>query len=496
VTARRGPANPLQRLRALLLVNRHWEQIVIKNMVWATLAEAVVRGLKLAVLPLIARVFGPAEFGKFAFAFSFASVFNIVFDAGLATTTTRELAMTEKDEALLPDILLMKLGLGVLGIAALVLGIYLITGDPLVRAMIVVLGVAFFVLELVNLTFSVFRARQRMEYEFLVRVAQAVFLVAAVALVAWKAPSILNVSYAYLVSGVLTLAVVAAGTRGKVLRIRTRVRAEAWRRIFGIAVPLALASGATTAYMNLDSILLGYFGKITDTGWYNLAGRLVGLLLVPTGLLTLVIFPAFASTAGDVNEMFRRRWERWSTGMVALGTYLASVVFATADPLVRLVFGPAFGPTGAALRILAITVVMIFVYTPSVQAMIVFDRQRTLFWSLLSGAAVNVVLNVALIPAYGLYGAAWATVATHAVLLCELLILTPRCTPVRPASRAVMMGAVSAAVSGTLAYAAMSVTRDHLWLAVPLGSAVFAACLVGLDRSRALPAAAGFRARW
>jgi len=488
--------NPLERLRAWLLVNRYWEQVVFKNIVWATLAEAVVRGLKLAVLPLIARVFGPAEFGKFAFAFSFASVFNIVFDAGLATTTTRELAMTKKNEALLPDILLMKLALGVLGIAAIVLGMLLITHDPMIRAMIVVLGVAFFLLEFVNLSFSVFRAQQRMEYEFLVRVAQAVFLVAAVVLVAWRAPSVLNVSYAYLVSGVLTLAVVATATHGRGVRIRSRVRVDAWRQILGIAMPLALASGATTAYMNVDSILLGSLGKITDTGWYNLATRIVGMLLVPTGLLSLVIFPAFVSTASEVNGMFRKRWDRWSIGMIALGAYLACIVLATADPLVRLVFGPAFAPSGAALRILAIAAVMIFVYTPSFQAMIVFDRQRTLFWSLLSGAVVNLALNVALIPPYGLYGAAWATVATHGILLVELLILAHRCTPVRPVSGTIVAGGAGAAVAATLAYAAMSVTRTNLWLAVPLGSLVFAASLLGLDRTRAVPITLGMLTRW
>jgi O-antigen/teichoic acid export membrane protein len=307
---------------------------------------------------------------------------------------------------------------------------------------------------------------------------------------------VLNVSYAYLVSGVLTLALVAAATRGTVLRIRTRIQADAWRRILRIAVPLALASGATTAYMNLDSILLGALGRITDTGWYNLATRIVGVLLVPTGLLSLVIFPAFASTASDVDETFRRRWERWSTGMITVGAYLACIVFATADPLVRLVFGQAFAPAGAALRILAITVLMIFVYTPSFQAMIVFDRQRTLFWSLASGAVVNVVLIAALIPSYGLYGAAWATVATHGVLLCELLVLADRCTPVRPVSRAVVAGMAGAAVSAAAAYAAMSLTTTSPWVAVPLGSIVFAASFVGLDRSRAVPITLGMLTRW
>ena len=486
---------PLARLRTLLLVNRHWEQVVFKNVVWAALAEAVVRALKLAILPLIARAFGPAEFGKFAFAYSFASLFNIVFDAGLATTTTRELAAASQNEALLPDILLMKLLLGVLGTAAIVLGMLLVTPDPMIRAMIVVLGVAFFILEYVNLSLSVFRAQQRMEYEFAVRVAQAGFLVAAVAVAVWRAPSVLNVSYAYLISTVLTLALVAVATRGRLVRIRTWVQAAAWRRILRIAVPLALASGATTAYMNFDSILLGSLGRLTDTGWYNLAARIVGILLVPSTLVALVIFPAFTSTASEIDARFRERWERWSVGMIALGTYLACIVFATAGPLVRLIFGPAFAPTAAALRIMLIAVAMIFVYTPSFQAMIVFDRQRTLFWSLFVGAAVNVLLNVWWIPTYGLYGAAWATVATHAVLLCELVVLAQRQTPVRPLSGPVAAGLASAAASAALAYAAITLTHANLWLAVPLGSVVFAGTLFGLDRSNATPAR-GLLTRW
>src|SRR5262249_22141956 len=186
-------------------------------------------------------------------------------------------------------------------------------------------------------------------------------------------------------------------------------------------------------------------------GGLKVATRSGGRVVVRGGLVAVVIFPAFASTSSEVDSTFRKRWDRWSIGMIALGTYLACILYATADPLVRLIFGAAFAPTGAALRILLIAVVMIFVYTPSFQAMIVFDRQRTLFWSLLVGAGVNVALNVALIPPYGLYGAAWATVATHAVLLCELVVLAHWCTPVRPVSGAVVSGLASAAVSGTLA---------------------------------------------
>jgi O-antigen/teichoic acid export membrane protein len=272
-------------------------------------------------------------------------------------------------------------------------------------------------------------------------------------------------------------------------RVRRAVRVEVWRRLFRIALPLALAGGATTIYMNIDSVLLGYFGRLTETGWYNLATRVVGILLVPTGLLSIVIFPAFASTASHVDEAFRRRWDAWAVGMAALGAYLACVVLATADSAVGWVFGAAFRPAGLVLKILAVAVFLVFVYTPSFQAMIVFDRQRTLSWALLSGAALNVILNLALIPAYGMYGAAWATVATHAVLLCAMLVLSARTTPVTPMSGVVAGGLLGAGVAAGLACAVMIASKLPLWLAVPLGTLVYAAAFLGVGRTRAAAAA-------
>jgi len=479
------------RFKHALLVNRTWKQIVLKNMVWATLAEAIVRGLKLLVLPVVARAFGPAQFGQFAFAYAFASMFDVVYDSGLALTTTRELAADGRNEKLLPDILLMKVALGVVGMSALGLGMVLITRDQATRISIVVLGIAFFVLEMVSFAFSVFRARQRMEYEFLVRIAQAVFLLSAVGMVAWRAPTVLNVSYAYLVSGLMTLGLAVAVMPGGLWQVRRRIRGEVWVKLLRIALPLALAGGATTIYMNVDSVMLGAFGKITETGWYNLATRITGILLVPTGLLSTVIFPAFASTASDVGQTFRRRWDAWSAGMIAIGFYVAFAVLATSDRIVQVVFGSDFHPTSLVLKILVVTVLLIFLYTPSYQAMIVFDQQRPLFWTLLAGAVINVLLNLVLIPSYGMYGSAWATVATHVVILCTLLVLAGRRTPLRPVNAAWVGALIGSGIAGALAYLAMLAVGRMWWLAIPLGGLVFAGCLLGLRRS-GLPAASAW----
>src|SRR5207245_5659347 len=86
------------------------------------------------------------------------------------------------------------------------------------------------------------------------------------------------------------------------LRITWRFHWDIWKRIFRISIPLALAGGMGAIYMNIDSVMLGYWGQMTETGWYSAASKVSGIMTVPMILLVLVIFPAFVSTADCVDE--------------------------------------------------------------------------------------------------------------------------------------------------------------------------------------------------
>jgi O-antigen/teichoic acid export membrane protein len=249
-----------------------------------------------------------------------------------------------------------------------------------------------------------------------------------------------------------------------------------------VALPLAMASGATTLYMNLDTVLLGSLGSITATGWYNLAAKLTGILLVPTSLLSLAIFPAFASTAANVDQVFRRRWEEWSVHLAAIGVFAAAVVFAGAGRIIDILFGSAFHPAALALRILMITVVLIYLYTPLYQAMIVFNQQGRLFWLLAAATVLNLGLNVLLIPRYSLYGAAWATVATHIALLGGLYALVGRFTPLAPVSTGLLTGFLTVMLSGIPAYLIVQVSTVSLSLTIPPAGLAFLCCFFGLRR--------------
>ncbi len=109
----------LGRVKRVFFENRSWKQTLVRNTIWATVSEGSARLLKIVQVLLVVRYFGPTEYGKFAFAFAYAAMAAIIFDAGLVTAATREFSANREKEELFTDIALMKLLLGFVGMAAL-----------------------------------------------------------------------------------------------------------------------------------------------------------------------------------------------------------------------------------------------------------------------------------------------------------------------------------------------------------------------------------------
>ena len=459
----------------------HWGRSFISNLFWATWGEAVTRVLKVLQIFFVVRWLGPKNYGEFVFAFSFVTVFSILFDSGLVITITREMARDPDNGSLLGDVILLKALLGGIGFAAIFIGSTWITREPLIRNMILVLGLNQFLGEILNLSYGIFRARMLMKYESFIRIGQAILLFAAVMAALFIFGSSLSVAVAYLITTAVAVgALVFAGRRFfQSLQLTPRWRALA--RLMRIALPLALAGGVSSLYMNIDAVLLGWWKSMEAVGWYDAADRLNSVSLLPLSLLLLVALPAFASLSTQVDDDFRRRWNTWSTALVVLAVFTAVAILARAPEITVLIFGSKFGAAVPVLRIMAATGLLIYLYMPSYQALVIFDRQNALFIALAVALVVNVALNVYLIPIHGIEGAAVATVGTHGVILIELCWLASVLTPLKPVNAPITSALLACAVSGLAAFAVMRADCFRtLFVAIPIGGAVYSAILWAL----------------
>jgi PST family polysaccharide transporter len=83
--------------------------------------------------------------------------------------------------------------------------------------------------------------------------------------------------------------------------------------------------------------------------------------------------------------------------------------------LLRTLYGEAFASAGIVAQVHLVSVVFVSISVARGRVLVIHGLTRFAMCTALIGGAVNIVLNVVLIPQWGPIGAAIATVATHAM---------------------------------------------------------------------------------
>ena len=459
--------------------NVNTRQTIFKNALWLALAQGLTGVIKFFLAVLVIREFGATEYGKFAFAFSFVSIFSSLFDFGLFAATTRELARNKAKERIFPSLLALRLCLGCLIVPIIFIASLFVTPDKLTQKIMLVMGFFIFTTELLNFFFALFRARQNMEVEATFRIANTFILAGAVLATLYLAPSILNLSFAYVGSNLVTLIIVFASLLfrdNKGFSFRPLFNLPVWKEFILVGAYLALARGVGDVTMYTDSVMLGYWNQITETGWYNAAIKVNGLILFPMAVISAAVFPALVSALSESREKFTKLWKLWNKVTVFLAVMLSSVVYVNADKIIEALYTPAFQPTGAALKILVFMAAIVYVHGMFYHVLLIFDKQKKIFFVVLIGAVVNVVLNLILIPKFSLYGAAIATVVTHLVILLQYGRLIPKETFIKPFNSEFLFILAISLISVVVMYMASSFLKyhiDNLFLSLLFGVVVF-----------------------
>ena len=126
------------------------------------------------------------------------------------------------------------------------------------------------------------------------------------------------------------------------------------------------------------------------------------------------VFPALSLLAAGDRRRLMFAYEKSYKMLAILGLPLAVGIGVTADSIVH--FTRGFEESIPALRILAPSVVLIFVNNAFIYTLTAINRQLDFTRLALISLVVNVALNLALIPPFGYLGAAAASTITEVAL--------------------------------------------------------------------------------
>ncbi|MGH3133567.1 MAG: lipopolysaccharide biosynthesis protein [Gaiellaceae bacterium] len=195
---------------------------------------------------------------------------------------------------------------------------------------------------------------------------------------------------------------------------------------FGVPlVPTALFLWTTNFS---DRLFLVRLADTTEVGLYSVGVRIASAMVL---LLTAfrLAWPAFAYSIEDDREA-RRTYAFVLTYLVLLTAWVATGLALLSPWLVDWIAAPAFEESSRVVGPLAFAAVAFAGYI--VVAIGVGRARRTQFNWVVTGAAaaVNVALNLILIPPYGMIGAAVATIAAYATMFAGMAWWAQRIYPV------------------------------------------------------------------
>ena len=381
-------------------------------------------GLSFMGWALMARGLGPPAFGFVQFGISVTFLLAFLTDLGLTTLGTRELARSRGGPSLIGRILGLRLLLAAVtaGIAA-VLFASLTPAEDERRAWIVLMST---VVASASSAVWILRAHNKSVALALVDIASSAILFGgALLLVNAEQDLLIAVGVFALAQWIATAVSLRSVGDSGWLRPALRGSVGLLRR----AAPLGIAILAITVYYYADSTLLGLLRTPEEVGFYGAAYRLVLPWLTVASTVGLLAMPQLAE-ALHRGAPIHRLLERMSKLSMSLAIPVAVGGTVAAPTLITLVFGDRYLPAAVPFSILIWSCVTVFANAPFGFLLLARQQDRAYMFIALSGAAVNIVLNLALIPQIGMTGAAVATISAEVVVLAAMLWATRDISPV------------------------------------------------------------------
>lgn len=414
----------------LFFQNLGIKQTIFKNTFWLAVAEGISRLFQFILIIYIVRILGATEFGKFTFALAFVSMFVVLSDFGLSDITIRELSRDKKSEKEYSGILFLKILLSIGALILILIGSFFITPDPVIQRVIWILAVFVLISNFFFIIYAFLRARQKMEYEAGLKILQALTIVGVGFFILFKFPSIESISWGYLVANFIVLIFALVFFHFRIQPLKLNLNKVIWQKFFKFSWPLGMAAIFGGIFVNIDSVIMGYFGQITQVGYYAVARQIVGFLIIPATLISVSFFPVLNKIFEESLEKLQRIWGFYMESMIVLSIPLVAGGLIFASRIINFIYGQNFNTSIMALQILIFIVGINFLCYPYVLMLIVSHRQKKNLQINLITVITNISLNFLLIPRYSLYGAAVACVITNIVFLILVVVFSKYFIPI------------------------------------------------------------------
>lgn len=362
----------------------------------------------------VARYLGPDGYGLLNYGLSFVGLFATVAALGIDQLLVRELVRDPSSRAqLMGTATGLRLVGSLIAIGLIfVLAIWVEDG-PRERQIIWLISITL-LFQALGCIESYFAAEVRSRYIVYVQLFQSIISLALrILFIELQMPLVWFAILLVLDSALLYIGMLYAYKRFAGSMLVWTLNFTVAKRLLVASWPIIFTGIFITIYLKIDQVMLKLMVGEYETGIYAAAVKLSETWYFIPAIITASVFPAILNARDIGSDLYFNRLQKLYDIMTLMSVSLALLISFIATPLVTLIFGQSFSPAGPVLALHIWAGVLVFGSYARQRWILAENLQAKEVWLNLSGAAMNVLFNLILIPRYGSLGAALATILSY-----------------------------------------------------------------------------------
>ncbi len=398
---------------------------IINNIGWLFADRILRMAVGLIVGLWMARYLGPEQFGMLNYVIAFVALFSALSGMGLNSVVVRDLVNNPEDSNVtLGSAFILQIIGGLLAIIFALAVINIVRQDHMTKIL-----VAIFCFTLL------FKASEVAKYWFEAQVASKytvwvenfTFLLFA----AIKVTLILiNASLITFIWAMLIETIIMSMSYFFIYKFRGGIL-KSWqpqirrtKTLLKDSWPLLLSGIAIVLYMRIDQIMLGQIIGDKAVGIYSAAVRISEMAYFIPVIIVSSIAPTLIEAKKRSQKSYHKHLQKLYRLMifVCLAVSIPTTFFSTT--LIQWLYGIEYEPAGNVLAIHIWASIFVALGVTSSQPLLLDNLQRLSLYRTFIGCGFNIILNLLLIPLYGINGAALATVISYFIATFSIILFT------------------------------------------------------------------------
>ncbi|MBN1175966.1 flippase [Candidatus Woesearchaeota archaeon] len=189
------------------------------------------------------------------------------------------------------------------------------------------------------------------------------------------------------------------------------------KQLWTFGLPTIFASLGGLLLQNIDTFMISILKTTSDVGIYNSAVPISSILIYVSTAVSTVMIPMTSELwAKKMYTHLKEGIEQIYKYLLLVTLPLVGIITILSKEIVILLFGKQYIAGGAVLKILIFAGLMGLLSTTNFNVLFAIGETKKIAQYTLFGGAINFLLNLLLIPALGLKGAAITTVIGYTLM--------------------------------------------------------------------------------